>query len=451
MSTSLASLNITQSSASQGSGIDVTAVVDQILESERGPENIMKQQDIDLQTEESALKSLNSGLSALLDKINALKDPLGALVQNVASSSDTSVLTATAQTSAAPGSHIVVVKNLSSTGTAYSDPVTDANTTFGTGVITLQIGGMSHDIKVDSNNNTLTTLVQAINQQNLGVTASIISDDSGARLALVSNTTGAAGDLTITANTSELVMHKGSPGQDASLTIDGLPFSSATNTVTGAIPGVTLNLVSSAPNSEVQVNVGPDRSGAAQAVRDFVTAYNSVITAINSQYQYDSTTNQGGVLASDSSVRTLQSLLLSDVTYSVSGNNGLVNLASLGVNMADDGTLSVDSSKLNDVLANHYSDFQNFFQASNTGYAQHFGAALDSLTDPTQGILNVDLAQNLSMQKSLTSQIADFEDRLAIRQQQLITQYSQIDTALREYPVLMQQISSQLGSLPTFK
>jgi flagellar hook-associated protein 2 len=445
----LNSLGLNSSTASSGSGIDVTAVVNQILDSERGPENIMKQQQASLQTQASALSSINSGLSALLDKVNALKDPLGALVQNVAISSQPSILTATAQTSVAAGTHVIVVNNLSSTGTAYSDPVSDANTAFGTGVITLTVGGASHDIQVNSSSNTLTTLVKAINQQNLGVTASVINDASGARLALVSNTTGAAGDLGITANTSGLSMHKGAPGQNASVTIDGLPFSSATNTVTGVIPGVTFNLVSAALNTEVQVNVGPDHAAATQAVQDFVSAYNSAIRAVNSQFQFDTSSNQAGVLATDSSVRTLQSILLNDATYSATGNNGLVNLASLGVNMANDGTLSVDTSKLNDVLTNNFSGFQNFFQAPSTGYAQHVGADLNSLTNPTQGILNVDLTQNTSLQKSLTSQIADFEDRLAVRQQQLITQYSQVDTLLRQFPLLMAQINGQLGSLPT--
>jgi len=445
---SVTSVLFNQGSSTQGSGIDVTAVVNQILDSERGPENLMKQQLSSLQVQQSGLNSLNSSVSALLDAVNALKDPLGALNKNVANSSQPAILTATAQNVAAAGNHIIVVNNLSSTGTAYSDAVTDANTTFSDGVISLQIGGASHDIQIDSTDNTLTTLVTAINKQDLGVTASVINDASGARLALVSNSTGAAGDINITANTSGLAMHKGATGQNASLTIDGLPFSSATNTVTGAIPGVTLNLVSSAPSSEVQLSVGVDQAAASQAVQHFVSAYNAVYTAISGQFKVNGSTSQAGILASDSSVRTLQSKLLSDVTYSITGNNGLVNLASLGVNMANDGTLSVDNTKLNDALSDHFSDVQNFFQTGSKAFAQHFGSDLNAIADPTRGLLNVDLTQNRNLQNYLNSQITDFEDRLAVRQQQLITQYSQIDAALREYPLLLQQITSQLSSLP---
>jgi len=409
----------------------------------------MKLQQADLQIEAAALTSLNSGISALQTQVNALRDPLGVFAQNVATSSQTGILSATAQSSAAAASHIVVVNNLASTGTAYSNPVSDANATFEPGVISLQVGAAQHDIQVDSTNSTLTGLVKTINQQAIGVTASIINDASGSRLALVSNTMGSAGDLKISANTSGLAMNKGATGKNASLTIDGLPFSSANNTVTGAIPGVTLSLASAQPGTEVQVSVGPDQAGAVQAIQNFVSAYNSLITSINAQFQFNSTTNSSGPLATDSSVSTLQSIMLSSITYSISGNNGLVNLASLGVSMANDGTLTVDSSKLSNAISSDFSDFKNFFQASTTGFAQKLGATLDSLTSPTDGILNVDLAQNLSLQKSLTSQINDFEDRLAIQQQTLIAQYSQVDTILREYPLQMQQIQSQLANLPT--
>src|SRR5579862_99483 len=318
-SSALSSLNLSQSSASQGTGIDVTSVVNQILDSERGPENAMKQQQTNLQTEATALTSLNSGILALQTQVNALRDPLGVFAQNVATSSQASILSATAQSSAAAGNHIVVVNNLASTGTAYSDPVTDAKTTFGSGVISVQVGGVQHDIQVDSTNNTLSGLVQTINQQGIGVTASIINDASGARLALVSNTMGSTGDLTISSNTSGLAMNKGATGKNASLTIDGLPFSSASNAITGAIPGVTLSLASAAPNIEVQVSVGPDQTGAIQAVQNFVSAYNSLIASINAQFQFDSATNSSGPLATDSSVSTLQSIMLSNITCSISG------------------------------------------------------------------------------------------------------------------------------------
>ncbi|HEY1271071.1 MAG TPA: flagellar filament capping protein FliD [Terriglobales bacterium] len=447
----MSSTGINLNTATSGTGIDVTSVVDNILYAERAPERLMQQQVTNLQTQASLLTSLNSGLSTLSDKVNALKDSFGALNSKSAISSQASILSATAQSTAASANHIVVVSRLASTGTAYSDAQNSSTATFQTGTISLTVGGASKDLQVTSDNNTLDGLAAAINQQGIGVTASVVTDASGARLALVSTATGNAGDLTIMGNTSGLVMHKGASGQNASLTIDGVPISSATNTVTGAIAGVTLNLASAAPQTEVQLNVGPDQSGASQAVQDFVTAYNSVISAINAQFAVNPSTHNQGPLASNSSLRALQTGILSDVTFKVEDNSSFVNLATLGVKMADDGTLSIDQTKLNSAITSNYADFQSFFQSDSSGFAVHFGADLQPLTDSTDGLLNVNLAQNTAQQKSLSTQIADFEDRIAVRQQQLILQYSRVDTMLRQYPLIMSQLGSQLDSLSSLK
>jgi flagellar hook-associated protein 2 len=454
MSTSglnLSSLGLTSSTATSGSGIDVTSVVNQIINSARGPEQIWQQQQSESQSESSALSSMNTSLTTLSDKVTALNDFFGVLAAKTATSSQPSILTASTSSSAAAGNHLIVVSNLASTGTAYSDARSDANTTFATGKISLQVGSASHDIQIDDTNDTLSGLASYINQQNFGVTASVVTDVSGSRLALVSNATGTSGDLSISANTSGLNINKGATGKNAALTVDGVPFSSATNTVTGAIPGVTLSLLGASAGTEVQLTVGPDQASAAQAVTDFVNAYNSVITAINKGTAFDSSTNQAGALSGDSSVRLLQSHLLSNAAHAVSGAGGLVNLGSMGVTMNDDGTLTVDSSKLNDVVTTDYPDFQNFFQSASSGFATNFAKDLTSLTDPTKGVLNLDLTQHTSEQKALTDQINDFEAQLAVRQQQLTTQYSQVDAELRQFPMIMQQITSQLDSLSSGK
>ena len=124
-----------------------------------------------------------------------------------------------------------------------------------------------------------------------------------------------------------------------------MPLSSTTNTVSSPLPGVTLNLLAANPAKPVTISVGPDTAGITQAINDFVSAYNSAIGSVNSQFK--ASANSGaGPLANNSALRSLQSSLLSDVTFSVTGNNGVVNLASIGIDLQNDGTLSVDSSKL---------------------------------------------------------------------------------------------------------
>ena len=440
-------LNITPGSTNTGSGIDVTAVVDQILYSERAPERIWQSQQSQLSLEASALNGLNSNLTALADKVNALKDSFGALNGISATSSQTGILTASAQTTADNLTHQIVVKSLATTSSQYTDPVT--TDTLGDGTFTINLGdGSTHDVQIDSTHNTLDALVSYINGGDFGVTASVIADANGSRLALVSKTSGDNGNITITGNDTDLAFNSSAEGKNASLTIDGVPVSTATNTVTGAINGVTLNLTSAAPDSLVLLSVGPDTAGAKQAINDFVSSYNTLINAINGQFANTSAAGTtAGPLASNSSLRSLQSSLLADVTYSISGNNGYVNLASIGVDMANDGTLSVNNTTLDEVLANHFSDFKNFFQSltGDTGFGYNFANDLTTLNDPITGIINANLTQNTSVQNMLTDQINELEDRLVDRQKQLIDEYSRVDAMLRQFPMIMAQITSQLG------
>jgi len=190
------------------------------------------------------------------------------------------------------------------------------------------------------------------------------------------------------------------------------------------------------------------------AINNFVSAYNQVVNDINQQFTVDSSTNSEGPLGSDTSLRSLQSSLMADVTYSLSGNGGLVNLASLGINMNDDGTLTVGSNAqgqtLAQVIASSPSEVQSFFQnASSTGFANNFNTDLTNLTDPTEGVLNVDLAQNQSEQQDLSNSISNFEAQMTAQQQQLTQEFSQVQASLEAYPLLLQQVTETLATMDT--
>jgi len=434
---------------SSGSGLDVNATVDQILYAERAPERLMQSQQSLLNVQSSLLNTLNGNLTTLKTKINTLKDISGAINAKSATSSQPGILTASADTSATAAVHSVSVQNLATTSTYYSNALANGDTTFGTGTFTLQIGtGTPSVVTVDSSNNTLNKLVSYINGQTLGVTASIINDANGARLLLSSVTSGAPGDITVSGNTTGLTLSEGTAGVNASLTVGGVPVSSSTNLVSSAIPGVTLNLISAAASTPVVVTIASDTAKVRQAVDDFVSAYNAVIGAINSQFTYDTTTKTAGPLAGDSSLRVVQSSLLQDASYYITGNNGFVNLQTLGIEMQNDGTLTVDNTTITDVLGNHFTEFKNFFQGlSPTGFAYNFGNDLMTLTDSTNGPLNVDLNSIKNTQNMLTDSIQKFEDRMTVRQKMLIDEYSQIDALLRTFPTTMSQIQAELGTL----
>jgi flagellar hook-associated protein 2 len=439
-----------------GQGLDVSSLVSQILSESSGQLTEWQGEQSTLQSQASDLTAINSALTNLATSVNALADPLGALTAQSATSSDTSVLSATATTSAVAGTHTIAVTNLATAGAVYTnDFAGGANASIlpngaTSGEIDLQIGS-ANPVPIPitpGSNDTLTTLASYINGQNLGVNASVVTDANGSRLALVSQNTGSAGALAITGNNTNLSFDTPTGGLNAQLTIDGVPYASASNTVTGAIPGVTLNLANQSSGSPVQLTVGPDAAQATTAINNFVSAYNQVISDINQEVAFNTSTNSQGPLGSDPSVAQLQTSLLNDAAFSVTGNGGDVNLASLGINTNNDGTLTVDSSQLSSALAANPAAVQNFFQnTASTGFANAFNTDLTNLTDPTQGVLNVDLAQNTTEQADLTTSINNFQTQLTAQQTALTTEYSEVNASLQAYPLLLQQVTETLGTL----
>jgi flagellar hook-associated protein 2 len=446
MSTSLPNLNLSQSSASSGTGIDVGSIVDQLIYAEQAPERIWQQQKLTLASQAMVLNSLSSAVSALKDAFYTLSDISGSFAGLTATSSQPNLVTATAQSDAATGVHTIIVDHLATMSSYYTDAVATSSTTLAHGTFTLAVGSTSNTITIDDTNDTLDKLAAYINAHDYGVQASVLNDANGARLALVSKTSGTPGDLTVSANGTGLGFHKSVDGVNAGFTIDGVPLSSTTNTATGAIPGVILNLLGASPDTPITVSVSHDTAGITSAIKSFVSAYNSVMRSINGQFTTDSSGN-AGALAGNSALRSLQSSILSDAAYSVTGNNGIVGLTSMGINMQDDGTLSIDSAKLNDALTNNFSAVQSFFQSAvSDSFGANFSSDLASLTSPASGLLAANIEENTSNQRDLTDRINDFEARLVDRRQFLINVYSQVDTMLRQYPLMVQQINSQLGN-----
>jgi flagellar hook-associated protein 2 len=404
-----------------------------------------------LNVETSSWKNLQTSISALLDKVRGLSDVVGVFSNRIATSSQPGVVAATADSSAALGNHVITVGNLATTSSYYTGALASSSTTFNSGSFTLQVGsGSPVTITVDSTNNTLDKLAAYINGNSFGVSASVVNDASGARLALVSQTTGLPGDLIIAGNTTGLSFNKSANGTNAALTIDNVPVSSTSNTVTGALQGVTLQLMGQSA-TPVTLSVAQDTTGIKQAINDFVDSYNAVISAINVQYKVDPNTYVAGELAGDSTLRSIQSSLLSDVTYAISDNSGITGLASIGVKMQNDGTLTADDSKLSSVLSNNLAQVQNLFQSVKpAGFASNFAADLTQMTS-SAGAINSDLAQIAKQQNTLTDQINQLEDQLAVKQTRLINQYSQVNSALQLFPLLMEQINGQLGILTNGK
>jgi flagellar hook-associated protein 2 len=435
---------------SSSSGINVASAVSQAMAAISAPVTQWEAQQATLQGQTSGIDQIQADVDALQTNLSALGDPTGALVSMTATSSDTDVVNASATAGTPSGTHIVVVNNIASTASAYSNSVATSSTALTPGSFTLTMGsGTATTIQIGTGTNTLDELAASINTQNLGVTASVVNDSSGSRLAIVSNNTGSAGGFTVTAASGlTFTQPPNGEGQDASLTIDGIPIDSASNTVTGAINGLTLNLVGAAPGGQVTVTVAPDATQVTQAIASFVTAYNTAIGDVNTQYTV-SALNQEGPLAGDSTVQILQDSLLSAAGYS-GGGNGVSTLADLGITMNNDGTLSVNSTTLSNAIQNNFSAVQNFMQGtSSNGFVSFLNTQLNTLTAPGTGAFTVDLQSIGSENTDLQNQINNFQTYLNAQQTLLTAQYNQADITLQEIPEEEAQINGELGYPPT--
>jgi len=225
-----------------------------------------------------------------------------------------------------------------------------------------------------------------------------------------------------------------------------VPITSASNTVNGVVPGVTFSLLAAAPGTQVTIGVTPDTDAAVQAVTDFVDSYNKLAQAMQKGFAVDPTSHTAGALVGDSSADMLQQQLLDMTTYAVTGAGAFTTLRSLGITMNNDGTLTVDSKALQNAAASDYTNFKSFFQGT-SGFASFFSKQLTQETDPTQGIVSVDIKGLQASKDSLQDQIDNFETFLIAQQQQWMKQYEQANIILQQLPQLQKQIESQLGTL----
>ena len=441
----------TSTSGGLGSGIDVSALVQAALADQTAELTQMQSDQTTITNQQTALTSIGNDFQTLENAVFSLTDPAGQLTDVVATSSDPSVLTASASSGTPSASHSITVTNLATNSSVYSNPVATDSTTIPTGTLSIQVGtNTAQPVTINSTNDTLAGLAQTINNMpNIGVTASVIDDANKARLAIVSNTSGAAGNITVTPSSGGLAFNTGVTGVNANLTVDGIPISSATNTVTSAIPGVTLNLLSpSATDETVSLTTGPDVTQQEDAINSFVSAYNTVVGDLNTQFEINPNTGAPGPLGSGSTLALVQGQLLSAVAYSMTGNGNINSLADLGITMNNDGTLTVDTGTLSNALQSYPSDAANFFNETAAGsFGGNLSNVLNSIANPITGAVAQDLNGLPQSQTSITQQISDFQDQLNTTEQQLTTQYVQVDTTLQELPLLLQQVNQQLASL----
>jgi flagellar hook-associated protein 2 len=234
-------------------------------------------------------------------------------------------------------------------------------------------------------------------------------------------------------------------GADASLTVDGLPTTSASNTVTNAIPGVTFQLLATGTptttdgvtsNEQVQVQITNDNAAVETAVQSFVTAYNTVAGDIKTQAG-DTSTGTPEPLYGDPTMSLIQSQLSTSLNAGAA-SGAISNMEQLGISANPDGTLTLDDSTLNSILNSHYADVTGFFQ--NTGsWGQGLSTTLDTLGSSTpNGAISLELAQDSTIETSLNTNITNENALIATQTTNLTTE---LNTANQELQAIPEQLS----------
>ena len=436
-------------SATSGAGFDVETTVNNILAIQQATETPLKTQLTSLQAQDTVFTTLGTDLATLSTSLQALTDATGTFAEKQGSSSDTNVLTLTsADSSAVAGSHTVVVNSLATTASKVSDEVASASDTL-TGSITVN----GHAISVATGSTqTLTNLSAAINLANLGVTSRVITDANGSRLSLTSATSGAAGAVAVTSTLADsgttIGFTHGQPGANASLKVDGVDIASASNTVTGAIPGVTCQLLSS-PGTSVQIQVTNDNTAIESAFTSLTTAYNSVIKDINAQEKNDTTTGNAEPLYGDPTLSLIQTRLQAAL-FGGAASGSISNLAQLGVSVASDGTLSVDTSALDTALNANFSDITGFLQNSGS-FGQNLSTVLNNLGSGTSsGAITLALAQNSAQETAINDSISTKDAAIAAEKITLTDQLNTANQILQAIPQQLNEINEIYSAVSGF-
>jgi flagellar hook-associated protein 2 len=484
-STSTTNLQPTLTSLGIGSGLQSSNIIDALISADSVPLNNLVSAAAGINTQLSSVGQLQSLTATMRDKANALTSP-SLWGNTVASSSDSSSVSATTSTGAVAGNYSVTVSALASGQTVTSTAA--AGTGLNPGTLTIQLGTYTGGtppnvpptgftpksgsnavtITIGPGDTSLSAIRDKINAAGAGVTASIINDSSGARLSLTSTSTGLSNAFQISASetaddgnaatglsalafdatNSASPMTQNQTASNAVATINGIALNSESNTLSNVSDGLTLTL-GKVTSSPVNIGLTADTGSVQTAVQSFVTAFNALASYIKTQTAYDPVAKQGAPLQGDSTVIGFQSQLRNVINQGTTASSTFSHLSDMGISMGADGTLSIDSTQLSAALTN-LPEMQKAMAtdtgtATSSGFMANFGnlgdavLGVDGSLETHQTALQADITRN-------TAEQAQAQSRLDAERARLTAQYSALDTQMASLNSLSSYVSSQFGS-----
>jgi flagellar hook-associated protein 2 len=435
-----------------GTGIDLNSLLSQLMEIERRPLYALQDQQKTLESQVSDYGSLKSSVSSFRTAVDRLKYESDFKAFE-ASSTEKNIASASVTGKATAGNYDIEVTRLATSHKLASMRFAE-DQTISAGSLTLSVGDKSMSLSVDNeNNNTLDKLRDAINndENNPGITATVINEGGGSRLMLTSDETGTENAVVITDQATALggmfdttndqdgdannnvdgQALVASQAQDALLTVDSFQITSSTNKVKDVIQGVTLNLVA---EGSAKISVTQDLKKPTNLVQGMVDAYNSMREKIESL--------QKGGLKGDSTLRQIDNMFITEMT-TAANLDGLKHLFEVGVSRTKEGRLSFDKTKFEEALTDKGDQVARLFTDAKQGFAERIsGLANDMLR--YDGMFAI-------RQEGLDSRIKsvkDSQDRMRMRleetEERMAKKFSALDVTMSRLNSTSSYLSTQL-------
>lgn len=452
------------SSPGIGSGLDISGIVSKLAALERQPLVQLQKAASSAQSRLSLYGQVKSQLSTLEDAAQKLGSSDGWTGMTV-SSSNPAAISATAAPGSSPAGFSVEV-----TALAKKQVTVVAPGQLGNGSLVLQqgswatgafvsSGGAAVTITIDDSANTLAAIAGKINSSASGVEAMVVQSAEGERLVLRSTQTGADYGFDVSfvptdggqgqegADLSFATLPPTQPAQDARFLVDGLEFKSSSNSVAEALPGVSLKLtqVTTAP---VEIKLEQDKEAMKKSIQALVDAYNTVNSTLANAMKYNPETKSAAPLQGDSTAVGLQGALRSLMRTELSGQS-FERLQDLGISFQSNGSLAVNSSKLEAAL-DKPADLKDFFASSTSGPLRGFGL---QVADFVKNALSSDgrvTVRTEALQAGIKRNSSDQELvnlRAERMQARLLEVYNAMDTKVGRLNSINNYVSQQLSSL----
>jgi flagellar hook-associated protein 2 len=433
---STTSINGTTSVGGLAGPLDTNALITQLMQAEAQPQTKLK---ATVTTEQT-----NIAFAALATTARGLSS--ASAWNPVTATSSSTLVSVTAGANAVSGPLSFTVNNAATAQSLlFTNTVapTATVTTGSTKILLTHADGSTQQI--DTGNGTLQGMLNAISASGTGLKATTVTLDDGSRRVQVSSVaTGASSDFTLTnLDGSALLGGAGvTAGQDAAITIGRDTVHSASNTFTNVANGLTLTIDPTiAANTAVTVNASQDATGMTAKVQAMMEAINAALTQTGQLSGFDTTTSTAGPLANDNSVSGLSDRLLNAALPT----NG-TSLASVGVQLDRYGDVVFDAAAFTAAYkADPVGTAAKFTDPTN-GFATRIQAAATAASDPATGTLTASITSRSSNVKEMQTEIASWDVRLALRQNTLTTQFTNMQTLLQQLNSQSSWLSSQLGT-----